>query len=61
MIAIVSATLDATLLERKEDLRMFDEFLFDPLDSSDPVAYMIYKDVMEDDDDEDDDDDDDFW
>ena len=37
---------------------MFDDFLFDPLDPSDPVAYMIYKDVMEDDDDEDDDD---FW
>ena len=37
---------------------MFDDFLFDPLDPSDPLAYMIYKDVMEDDDDEKDDD---FW
>ena len=54
------ATLSATLLKRKEDFRMFEDFLFDSLDPSDPVAYMIYKDVMEDDD-EDDKDDNDYW
>ena len=48
MIEIVNATL----LERKEDFRMFDDFSLDP---SDPVAYMIYKDVMEDDDEDDED------
>jgi len=39
---------------------MFDDFLVDLLDPSDPVAYMIYKDVMEDDGD-DNENDDDYW
>ena len=45
-----------TIRSREEGLHMFDDFLVDPFDPLDPVAYMIYKDVMKDDADEDDED-----
>ena len=37
----------------EEDYHVFDDFLVDPFDPYDPVAYMIYEDVTKDDEDDD--------